>query len=424
MKKLAIFAFALLLVVAFTMPAAALESQFGGYWRTRFIAQQSFDGNDDADSQDLVRVDTRTRLYYTAVFHENLKFVNKFEIDAVWGDTVLGDIGADGVVFEVKNSYADFNLGPVNAKVGIQGMTLARGFIFSDDFSGMVIKFKGESFSIPVFWVKAYEGGRGKDANDLDVDYYGIAPSFTIADKFTINPYVMLAYSSDASAWPNTNPLAVNTDNLNLWYAGIDLDVDFDMFSLWATAIYQGGDMDLKAPLNGSDNWDFAAWLAAVGAKVSMGWGDVHGQFFYATGDDDATDTDLETFWVPKGRSYYWSEITGYGIFDQQVSNNAPADQIGNVWAANVGATFKPMDKLKISLDIWYAALAEDIVTVTGATEDSLGTEVDLKITYQLVQGLNLDLVGAYLFAGDATTMNVPNDANPYEVGARLSLKF
>ena len=41
-----------------------------------------------------------------------------------------------------------------------------------------------------------------------------------------------------------------------------------------------------------------------------------------------------------------------------------------------------------------------------------------------LVQNLNLDLVGAYLFAGDATTMNADDDANPYEVGARLSLSF
>jgi hypothetical protein len=35
MKKFAIISLAALLVVAFTMPAAAFESIFGGYWRTR-----------------------------------------------------------------------------------------------------------------------------------------------------------------------------------------------------------------------------------------------------------------------------------------------------------------------------------------------------------------------------------------------------
>ncbi len=424
MKKLAIFAFALLLVVAFTLPATALESQFGGYWRTRFFAEKSFDANDDADAQDLIRVDTRTRLYYTAIFHENLKFVNKFEFNSTWGDTNGGKIGADGTgILRIKNSYADFNLGPVNTKVGIQGMALARGFIFDDDFSGLVINFKGESFQIPVFWVKAWEGGMGKDANDFDVDYYGIAPSFTIADKFGIKPYFMLAYSSDASAWTQVGAFS-NTEDLTLWYFGVDFDVDFDMFSLWATGIYQGGDMDLKTSVNGSDNWDFSAWLFALGAKFGMNWGDIHGQFFYASGDDDATDTDWENFWVPRGQSYYWSEIMGLGVFDVQTSNNAPGDKISNVFAGNVGASFKPMNKLKISCDIWYAQLAENIVTANGSEEDYLGTEVDLKLTYQLLQGLNLDVIGAYLFAGDATTMNVPNDANPYEVGARLSLSF
>ena len=50
--------------------------------------------------------------------------------------------------------------------------------------------------------------------------------------------------------------------------------------------------------------------------------------------------------------------------------------------------------------------------------------------TYELVEGLNLDVVGAYLFAGDRTTadpttgLQYEDDANPYELGARLSLSF
>ena len=42
MKKLWIFALAALLVVAFTMPAAAVENIFGGYWRTRVYSQTDF----------------------------------------------------------------------------------------------------------------------------------------------------------------------------------------------------------------------------------------------------------------------------------------------------------------------------------------------------------------------------------------------
>ncbi|MEE8481501.1 MAG: hypothetical protein V3T59_09700, partial [Desulfobacterales bacterium] len=62
MKKFAIFAFAALMVVAFTVPAAAVESSFGGYWRTRVYTQTDFSGT-DTESQDVTQTDSRTRLY-------------------------------------------------------------------------------------------------------------------------------------------------------------------------------------------------------------------------------------------------------------------------------------------------------------------------------------------------------------------------
>lgn len=425
MKKLGLMALAAVLVVAFTVPAWAMESQFGGYWRTRMWMQESFTGEDETEAKDLMAVDTRTRLYYTAVFHENLKFVNKFEFDAAWGTEPLGDIGADGKEFEIKNSYADFNMGPVNAKVGIQGGKLARGFLFDDDFSGVVLSFNGPGFSIPLIWMKAWEGGPGKDANDYDVDYYGISPVFNLGDNIKINPYGLYAYSENASKWTQVGALS-NVEELNMWFAGVDFDAKFDMFSLWATGIYQGGDMtDIS---NTDKTRDFAAWLAAAGFNMDMTWGGLHGQFFYASGQDP-DEEDFERFWVPRGQSYYWSEIMGYGMFGDtsyaNVSRNACADQISNIMAANFGVTVKPMgnDKLKITLDGWYAALAEDI-NVNGSEENYLGTEIDLIITYQLTKGLNLDIVGAYLIAGEATTLDSPDEADPYEIGTRLSLSF
>ena len=47
MKKFAILALAAVMVIALTIPAAALENEFGGYWRTRFTNQGHFDGEDD-----------------------------------------------------------------------------------------------------------------------------------------------------------------------------------------------------------------------------------------------------------------------------------------------------------------------------------------------------------------------------------------
>ena len=86
MKKLVVLALAALCVVAFSIPASALEAEFGGYFRTRYWMQENFYGFEDdefkPEAQDISNFDQRTRLYLDAIFHENLKFVNKFEIDA------------------------------------------------------------------------------------------------------------------------------------------------------------------------------------------------------------------------------------------------------------------------------------------------------------------------------------------------------
>jgi hypothetical protein len=425
MKKLGMMALAALLVVAFTLPAYALETEFRGYWRTRFFTNQNFTGEDETEAQDVSLVDTRTRFRFTTIFHENLRWVNRFEFDADWGEDPLGDLGADGKELEIKNSYADFNLGPVNAKIGIQGVRLARSFIADTDAAGAVVTFKGNNFALPLIWVRPTEGSQQGfiDDNDQDLDVFGIAPSFN-AGGVAINPYAFYVYSEDAAKFAANEGLASaaeqavlpNTEELNIWYAGADIDFSFDPVSFWLTGIYQGGDADLI----GGGSVDFEAFLAAAGFSVGMGFGEIHAEAFYASGDDDPNDSDVETFFVPGlMESYYWAEIMGYGTFDDQVSNNSPADQIHNILAANFGLSLKPMDKLKVALDVWYAQLAEEV-----NDEDYLGTEVDLKITYELVDNLNLDVIGAYLFAGDATTMNSPNDADPYEVGAQLSLSF
>ena len=411
MKKLLVLFIAIAMVAAFALPASAFESKFGGYWRVRGYMDRNFTGEDESEAMDVTQTDTRTRLYYTAVFSDNLKLVNKFEMDAVFGDGgSYGDIGADGVKVEVKNSYAEFKLGALNFKMGVQGAAIARGIIFDDDFSGANIAYMGEGVTVPFMWIKAYEGGYGKDANDNDVDYYGLLPTFTVSDGISVNPFVVYATSEDASAWGRTSAF----EEVNIWYVGVNADLKLDAVSLWFSGIYEGGDVDYAA---GGDG-DISAWVVGFGASMGVGPVDVHGQFMYATGDGDS-DEDVEEFFVPQGASYYWAEIMGYGIFDNQGSANSPTDQMTNIMFAGIGASFKPVDKLKLAADLWYAKLAEE----NAAGDDDLGTELDFVVTYNLVDNLNLDVVAAYLFTGDATYKG-DNDENAYELGYRLSLSF
>jgi len=406
MKKLLVITLAVLLVGAFTVPAMAVDHEFGGYWRTRMYNLTDFSG-DDSGAADLQQADTRTRLYYTAVLSDEVKLVNKFEMDATFGDSTRGDIGADGQNFEIKQSYADVNFGDWNLKLGTQGKCWARGFLFCDDFTGGIVRYMGDDMIIPFIWIKAYEGGTGDEANDFDVDYYGADPSFTMGE-LKLNPFVMYAKSEDASAWASTNA----NEAVDVFFLGLSVDYAADMFSAWFTGIYETGSVDMVS----GDDLDVAASLAAVGGSFNLDALSIHAQAFYATGDDDANDGDANDFYVPKGASYYWAEIMGYGLIDNSVSAGSPADQITNIMALNVGVDV-PLDKLTLTVDIWNANLVED----NADGDADLGTEIDVAAAYQLLDDLKLQVVAAYLSAGDATG---GGDENPTEVGAQLSLSF
>jgi hypothetical protein len=392
MKKIIASAVGLMMFSGVAVTGAmAAESQFGGYWRTRFTFDDNLRGATaataltatDNDTGSNYKTDTRTRLYYTAKFADHFKFVNKFEFNSSWGDDDGGKISADGDTFLVKNSYVDYTMGMVNAKVGIQGATIARGFLFADDFSGAIVTADFGNFKLPVVYATSVdEEVRGIDNGDGHL--VSVMPNIMVSDALKLTPHVTYATVTQGNA---------DFDETDLFWLGLDIDMKFDAVSAWGTFIYNTGDVD---------DTDIDAYLVAAGANAGI----VHGQAFYASGDD--------AFQSPLGSSYYWSEIMGLGVFDNAASAG-PNDNISNVWAANVGVTLKPMDKMVANFDVWYAELAEDNL----AGDDELGLEFDAKVTYQLEDNLNLDFIFAYLVAGDAT-----GDDDVMEGGVQISLAF
>ena len=402
MKKIIASAVGLMLAggIAATTASAAVDNQFGGYWRTRFIYEDNFDGKESASRE---YVDTRTRLFYTAKFNDDFKFINRFEVNTGWGDKNGGDIATDGKNnWRIKHSYADFNMGAVNAKVGMQGATVARGFIFADDFAGVMVTPKFGNVSVPLVWINhANEDAESWDGSAIPTfneNLFAALVAIKINDGMTVTPYVVYHPTTDHDNLDD----ATQVEDSDNFYIGVDADLKFGAVSVWGTGIYNGGDY------NGSDNQGF---LAAAGADAGI----VHGQAFYATGDDNAADSDNDQFITAPGDSYYWSEIMGLGTFDNKFSNGSPNDNITNIWAANAGVTVKPMDKLKIDADVWYASLVED--NAAGDTE--LGVEFDGKLTYTIMDNLTAEGIFAYLISGDAT-----GDEDVMEGGLQLSLKF
>jgi hypothetical protein len=457
MKKVAAAAVATVLLLLTAGPVLAFENEFGGYFRARAFSQQNFTGVKGQDQLNTSRADQRTRLFYTAIFTDEFKFVNKFEMNAIWGDesqNSYGGIATDGLSVKVKNSYVDFTVGEINFKVGAQGKTWARGFLFDDDFAGVIAAYRSPNLTLPLIWIRAFENGPGRDDSKGDVDYIGVDPRIKVAEKIWLNPFVMYAYSDNAQNWAATSA----NQQLNVYFVGVNADLDFDIWSLWLTAIYEGGNAQLtpeaQAELEDefgksfNKNQKVGAWLGAVGANLTPPGLPVsfHTQAFYLSGDHNPTDNQAGAFFVPKGQAYYWSEIMGVGIFDNQKPAGVPgsssydADNLTNIWAVNLGVTYPVTDKLTVTLDGWYAELAQDraygnlpgladpsVTKPKGDGKWELGKELDLVATYTIIENLKLDLVGAYLWAGDAMyspLYGTHNNEDIYEFGTRLSFRF
>jgi len=429
MKKLLVMLTAVLAVTALVAGTAAamdVNHHFGGSWRTRAYATKDFAGDQDDKSGDMQVIDTRIRIQYEADFDDVIDVYTVLEIgDTMWGSQSAGKgyggVGTDAVSVEVKHMYGEFDWGPTTWKVGAQEEVISRGFIMWDDMYAFDINWDAEAADVKFFWGKLREGytiDPGTDeTEDFDLNIYGLYATFMSGDSLQFVPGLTVATSDDLRA-----DLAGQQEHDSFY---LSLDVDYFMdenSSVWFTGIYKFGDEVVDAALN---EVDYKAWLLAIGANKWIGDHEVHGQAFYATGDDGSDATEDTTFSFINtndyyGQSYYWAEILGYGWFDYQVPTGSPADQTNNIWAINLGATYTVTDITSIIFDVWKAELAEE--DANGETD--LGIEVDVRLSTQIIENLYLDVIGAYLFAGDAVSSDGNNDENPVEGGAYLAVYF
>jgi hypothetical protein len=244
MKKRLIMLVALLAVVAIAVPAFALEFKYGGMYRLRWQSSDNVvDGggygeyldnskefryqnqsyksylgwpspvtaklkaHDTNDNQNYM--DQRLRMYFSFVASENLQVVTKFEIDNIWGYspdkfTGGGAVGADGIIFEVKNVYVDFNVPytPVRATLGVQGVQLLSGWMLDDDFSAAKFSAKFD----PITVTAGYIAGYNSDVTNMysNVDDWFISLDYAQGPfKAGLLGLLQNAHSTDASTFMN-----------------------------------------------------------------------------------------------------------------------------------------------------------------------------------------------------------------------------
>lgn len=426
MRRAVIAALALICCMAWVMPVYAVDMEYGGYWRTRGYTMDGFTGDGEDESLDMSKVDARGRLWTKHIINDTTSWTNRIEFNVIWGDEDNGGgIATDGTDYiRFKHSYVDLDTTvaetDLHFRIGLQGFTAANGMLFDDDFAGMVVSHEGGFATHKFIWMKVFEGATlsgeyEEDLEDLDVDFLGLSSSFNFMnDALTLNTNVFYMVSEDGREWSATT----GNQDIDVYFLGADLTYTMDNGNIWGTLLYEGG---TAAVANSDVEYDMSAYLAAIGGQIDFDPASVHAQVFYASGDDDLSDTDSTAFYVPRGQSYYWAEIMGLGVFDYTASNGSCGDTLSNIVALNLGLSYEVTEDLTLTGDIWYA---EHVDTNDSVTESALGTEVDLRADYKLNEDMNVTLVGAYLFADDATTMDAEDASDVFEIGLQLSFRF
>ena len=414
-------------------------------------------GADDDYIGNLSYFDIRARFYATTSIYDQLTMMTKVDINGVsptGGETDAGitnrynaesDTGTKNADIELINFYFGFNpdyrQGPFHLKAGLMPSELARGLICNDEsvFQIQVIRQISRALYFPITYTRNDNFGIGKGKDRASYDSYSINPIFFRRHTF-ISPFYCYTRARGGADTIESNHFSNILGSVDRHDVGIDIRIEKKKFSLWFTGVHQFGSMTVGDEDN-AIGLVFLNGLPAIGANIDfngsalIGGGEInitsffeiHSEFIYATGEKIADgdpagllDRKMSRFLAADLASHSWSEIMGLGLFGNQVPAGSPGDKITNLVAYGLGMTIKPTDTLSFTLDGWYAELEED----NAFGKKKLGTEINLKISFEPVTGLKIDMVAAYLFAGNATSITGTSTADPYEIGIQLTYNF
>jgi hypothetical protein len=254
---------------------------------------------------------------------------------------------------------------------------------------------------------KSAEADKGTTTADSDYDVYYLAPLFKSEN---INGGILYGYYVDKR-------------NSDLTPAATQYESTFHLFDPYITAKFGGLKIDAEIQYLTGDAKDFTETGGATDidkselaywfeASYNFGAFSVMGGYAFTSGDANGT-TDNEDS-AHSGFGNDWEKLyilagnqgtidTTLGMGGTAPKGNFSADGVAadalnyGCSVVYIGGGFAINDQLKLDAIIGYAQADE----VPTAWDDSIGTEIDLKLTYKIMDNLTYTIVGAYLDAGD-----------------------
>jgi hypothetical protein len=443
-KKVIVALAAVAVVVAFAIPAGAVQLKFNGDMNHRFIlgtnhndfingANDNDGVLDDDDVYDNM-AEIKYRFWFEAASDDGMyKGVFATEIGGLrFGETGFMPYSGDQVRLEARWGYFDFQLPFMEQKsrvrIGLQGMNV-NYWLWKETVGA--VKLYGDSGlgSYEFAWMRGYEDqATSEQDQDLNNDQDAIYGRMNFSNNFGIfalyqwnniddaDPTGVLGvagldYTIDPRDW-ELSQLPKNVD-MSVISLGTDGKMDFDAFFLKWDLIYQTGSIDqaitqdLNGVLNPIDDYDVDAFFIHADLGMKMGKATLTYTFWYASGDDDPNDGDLEAFLCTDVDIFDNIVLMEGGWSDDDYFTERPYVLDRGFVMNKLALDYQATEKTKLGIAGMYMMTAEDVeytpaLTGTPSSEDEIGFEIDAYVKYQLFKNVELAVNAGYLLADDA----------------------
>jgi len=471
------------LVLGLAMPAVGAEFAFHGDLNNQFTVYTDqagvFDGfgeqqrrHGDDPEKALIKDDGRSsgwggikyRLWTEAATNDGaVKGVVATEMSGLhYGDpgNSAMDFSGDGIEFKLRWAYTDLQLPFVESKSRVNmglGPVAVNYYLWNENASG--IQWYGamdDMFDYRLAWIRGYERLRDADVGGESVDSFFGRGDFKPIEGMKLGAFVMYTNSRGATSGPGAitdegylkKTFANKELDLKVWELGVDGSFKTDagpgnLFVNW-DLIYQTGEID-DATFTGttfattaSQDFDVNAYFLHADAGFAWDNFKLTYTFWYASGDDDPTDDDLEGFFSTDVDIFTGSTVLMESYNDDNYFTERPYLLDKGLVLNKLAFDWNASDKLTVGAAALYMMTAEDIeyidgdgVTGSSQKEDEVGYEIMGYVSYKLYQNVEFAINAAYLVAGDAmdyweedSIRDGKSDEDIFRSQARVRYKF
>ena len=349
-----------------------------------------------------------------------------------FGESSKADFSGDDIQFEVRWAYADIQC-PVaerkaRLKIGLQPFKV-NPFIWQETVAGVALNSTmGDTVDYQVSWMRGREVDKtaaGSDENDDRTDVDALVARFDCDPGGSLKGGVFGMYQFyDADGANNGVNGALDSRDyqiksfgtnkgIDLFSIGVDGQFNPGPFFINWDVIYQTGEIedtaytDFASGTGNSGDFDVSAYFIHLDVGTSWKKFKFKYTFWYASGDDNPTDSDFNAF-ISTDVDITDSICLFEGNYaDDNYFTERPYIADKGFIMNRFGLDYPATKKCTVGGAAMYMLLAEDVTYTAAATSssvssDELGIEFDVYAKYMMYPNLEIAWSAGYLVAGDA----------------------